>query len=93
MGLQNQLKITGTAAQSTLNQAVNMSVKGIQNSMAVISDSDNIREVEPVNMHIHNGKIETTALVDLGSVCDIINRSLGNAVELKSQEIFWVQSP
>ena len=38
------------------------------NCTAVISDSDNIREVEPVNMHIHNGKIETTALVELGSV-------------------------
>ena len=38
------------------------------NCVAVISDSDNIREGEPVNMHIHIGNTVTKALVDLGSV-------------------------
>ena len=36
------------------------------NCVAVIYDSHNIREVEPVNMHIQLGIIETKALVDWG---------------------------
>ena len=60
--------------------------------VAVISDSDNIREVEPVNMHIRFGNTEAIALWDLGSVCAIINKSLANAVVLNSQESYWVQS-
>ena len=62
-------------------------------NVAVISDSDNIREVEPVNVNIRIGNTEMEALVDSGSVCTIINRILANAVVLISQESFWVQSP
>ena len=43
-----------------------------------------------MNICIRN--TETKVLVDLGSVCTIINRSLANAVVLNSQENFWVQS-
>ena len=63
------------------------------NCVAVISDGDNIREVEPFNMQIRIKNTETKALVDLGSVCTIINRSLANAVVLNSQESFLEQSP
>ena len=63
------------------------------NCVAVISDSDNIREVEPVNMHIRFGNTEAKPLVDSGSVYTIINRSLANAVALNSQESYWVKSP
>ena len=58
------------------------------NCVAVISDSDNIREVEPVNMQIRIGNTE--ALVDSGSVCTVINRNLVKAVN--RQESFWVHS-
>ena len=63
------------------------------NCVAVISDGGNIRELEPVNEHIRIGNTETKHLVDLGSICTIINRSLANAVVLNRQESFWVQSP
>ena len=64
-----------------------------ENCVAVISDSDNIREVEPVNMHIRIGNTETKALVNSRSVCTIIDRSKADAVALNSQGNFWVQSP
>ena len=54
------------------------------NCIAVISDSDSIREVELVNMHIRFGNTKTKALVDSGSTCTIINRNLANAVVLNS---------
>ena len=44
-------------------------------------------------MQIRIKNTETKALVDLGSVSTIINRSLANAVVLNSQEIFCAQSP
>ena len=63
------------------------------NCVAVISDSDNIREVEPLIMHIRFGNTETKALVDSGSVCTVISNSLVNAVVLNCQESYRVQSP
>ena len=63
------------------------------NCVATISNSDNIREVEPVNVNICTKNTETKALVDSGSICIIIKRSLANAVVLNIQENFWVQSP
>ena len=62
------------------------------NCVAVISNSDNIREVEPVNMLIRFGNNGTKALVGLGSLCTIINKSLANAVVLNSQKSYWVVS-
>ena len=63
------------------------------NCVAVISDSNNIREVKPVNIHIRIKNSETKTLVNLGSLCTIINKSLANALVLNSQESYWVQSP
>ena len=63
------------------------------NCVAIISNRDNIREVKPVNMHVHFGNIETKALVDSGYVFTIIYKSLANAVVLNCQESYWVQSP
>ena len=63
------------------------------NSGAVISDRDNIREVEPVNMHIRFGNTEKKSLVDSKSICTIINKSLADSVVLNCQESYRVQSP
>ena len=63
------------------------------NCVAVISDFDNISEVEPVNMHNRIGTTETKDLVDSESVCTILKISLANAVVLNSQESFLLQSP
>ena len=67
--------------------------KFYDNCVAIISDSGNISEVEPVNVHIRIRNTETKALVDSGSVCAIINKSLANAVVSNCQDSFWVQSP
>ena len=61
------------------------------NCVAVISDSDNITEVETANMRIRSRNTETEPLVCSGST--IINKSLANAVVLNSQESYCVQSP
>ena len=61
--------------------------------VATISTNDNIREVEPVNVNICIGNTNTKALVNSGSVCTIINRSLTKAVVSDFQESFWLQSP
>ena len=60
--------------------------------MAIIYNSDKIREVETVNVNIRIENTKTKALVDSGSVCITINRSLANAVVLNIQESFWVES-
>ena len=54
------------------------------NCVAVISDSDSLREVQPVNMQILFGNVETKALVDSRSVCTIVNKSIANAVMMNS---------
>ena len=56
------------------------------NCVAVISDSDNIREVEPLNMHIKIGNTEKKPLVDSGSICINTNKSLADAVVSNSQK-------
>ena len=56
--------------------------------VATISTNDNIREVEPVNVYICIGNTNTKALVDSGSDCIIINKSLANAVVSDCQESF-----
>ena len=65
----------------------------VDNCVAIISDSDIIREVEPFHVDIRIGNAETKALVDSGSICTIINRRPANAVVLNCQEGFWVRSP
>ena len=63
------------------------------NCVAVISDSDSLRQVEPINMHFHLGNTKTIALVDSGIVCTIINYHLANAVVLSITESYWTQTP
>ena len=61
--------------------------------MATISIKSDTREVEPVYLDICVGNTTTKALVDSGSVCTIINKSLANAVVSACKESYWVQSP
>ena len=61
------------------------------NCIATISINNDTREVEPVNLDICIGSIQTKALVDSGSVCTIINKSLANTVVSKCKGSFWVQ--
>ena len=63
------------------------------NCVAAISIQNNIREVEPVNLEICVGNTKTKALVDSGSVCTIINKSLADTVVSEFNESYWVQSP
>ena len=44
-------------------------------------------------MHIQSGNTETNSSVDSGSVCNIINKSLANAVVLNSPKSYWSQTP
>ena len=57
------------------------------------SITNKTREVEPANLNICIGNASTKALVDLGSVCTIINKSLATTVVSDCKESFWVQSP
>ena len=63
------------------------------NCVVTISVKSDTREVEPVNLDIFVGNAKTKALVDSGSVCTIINKSLANAVVSACKESYWVQSP
>ena len=56
-------------------------------------NSKNAREVEPVNFDICVGNTKTKALVDSGSVCTIVNKSLADTVVSGCKESYWVQSP
>ena len=46
------------------------------NCVAVIANDENLREVEPVNLQMQFGNLETKALVDSGSVCKITLKNL-----------------
>ena len=63
------------------------------NCVATISIKSDIREVEPVNLDICVGNTKTKALVDSGSVCTIINKSLAKTVVSECKGSYWVQSP
>ena len=63
------------------------------NCVAAISIQNNVREVEPVNLEICVGNTKTKALVDSGSVCTIVNKSLADTVVSECNESYWVQSP
>ena len=63
------------------------------NCVAAISIKTDTREVEPVNLDICVGNTYTKALVDSGSVCTIVNKSLGDTVVSECNESYWVQSP
>ena len=63
------------------------------NCVAAISIKTDTREVEPVNLVICVGNTCTKALVDSGSVCSIVNKSLADTVVSECKESYWVQSP
>ena len=63
------------------------------NCVATISIKIDTREVESLHLDICIGNTTTKALVDSGSVCTIINKSLANAVVSACKESYWVQSP
>ena len=63
------------------------------NCVAAISYNTDAREVEPVNLDIRVGNTSTKALVDSGSVCTIINKSLADKVVLECKNSYWIQSP
>ena len=61
--------------------------------VAAISIQNDAREVEPVKLDICVGNTKTKALVDSGSVCTIVNKSLADTVVSECKESYWVQSP
>ena len=63
------------------------------NCVAAISIKTDTREVEPVNLVICVGKTCTKALVDSGSICTIVNKSLADKVVSECKDSYWVQSP
>ena len=63
------------------------------NCVAAISIKTDTREIEPVNLVICVGNTCTKALVDSGSVCIIVNKSLADTVLSECKESNWVQSP
>ena len=58
------------------------------NPVAVIESA--VEKVEPLNMPIKIGNINTTLLVDSGSACSILNRSLASRVVQSSPRAFWI---
>ena len=63
------------------------------NCVAAISIKNDTREVEPVNFDICVGNTYTKALVDSGSICTIVNKSLADTVVSDCNESYWVESP
>ena len=60
------------------------------NCVATISINNNTREVEPVNLNICMGNISIKALLDSGSVCTIINKSLATTRVPDCRDSCWV---
>ena len=61
---------------------------GEGNTVAVIENA--VEKVEPLNMPIKIGNITTTLLVDSGSACSFLNRSLASQVVQSSPRTFWI---
>ena len=61
---------------------------GEDNTVAVIENA--VEKVEPLNMPIKIGNINTTLLVDFGSACSILNRPLASLVVQSSPCVFWI---
>ena len=58
------------------------------NTVAMIDTA--VEKVEPLNMPLKIGNINTTLLVDSGSACSILNRSLASQVVQSSPRAFWI---
>ena len=61
---------------------------GEDNTVAVIERS--VEKVEPLKMPVKSANINTTLLVDSGSACSILNRSLESQVVQSSPRAFWI---
>ena len=60
------------------------------NTVAVIEKA--VEKLESLNMPIKIGNIDTTLLVDSGSACSILNRSLALQVVQCSPRAFWINA-
>ena len=58
------------------------------NTVAVIENA--VEKVEPLNMLVKIGNINTTILVDSGSACSILRRSLASQVVQNIRRAFWI---
>ena len=58
------------------------------NTVAMIETA--VEKVEPLNMPLKIGNINTTLLVDSGSACSILNRSLASQAVQSSPRAFWI---
>ena len=58
------------------------------NTVAMIETA--VAKVEPLNMPLTIGNINTTVLVDSGSACSIHNHSLASQVVQSSPRAFWI---
>ena len=61
---------------------------GEDNMVAVIENA--VEKLEPLNVPVKIGNINTTLLVDSGSACSILNRSLASQVVQSSHRAFWI---
>ena len=61
---------------------------GEDNTVAVFENA--VEKLKPLNMPIKSGNINTTLLVDSGSECSILNRSLALRVVQSSPRAFWI---
>ena len=58
------------------------------NPVAMIETA--VEKVEPLNMPLKIGNVNTTLLVDSGSACSILNHSLALQVVQSSRRAFWI---
>ena len=58
------------------------------NTVAMIETA--VEKVEPLNMPLKIGNVNTTLLVDSGSACSILNHSLASQVVQSSPRAFWI---
>ena len=58
------------------------------NTVAVIENA--VEKVEPLNMPIKVGNINTTLPVDFGSTCSILNRSLALQMVQSCPSALWI---
>ena len=58
------------------------------NTVAMIETA--VGKVEPLNMHLKIGNVNTTLLVDSGSACSILNHSLALQLVQSSSRAFWI---
>ena len=58
------------------------------NTVTVIENA--VEKVEPLNMPVKIGNINTTLLVDSGSACSVLIRSLASQAVQSSPRAFWI---